>query len=441
MSRPLWSKGHDALDAQIMAFLAGQDVLLDRHLFLYDVRASRAHVQGLGRIGLLRPDEVHQLDQALHTLAQRFERQELVLDARFEDGHSAIEAELTEALGELGKKVHTGRSRNDQVLVASRLMLRDALHQGAQRCARIARVALDRAHQGPDLPMPGYTHMQRAVPSSTSMWMAAWAEAFLDDAVLIQDTARWIDANPLGTAAGYGVNLALDREHVTQALGFERMQVNPIYAQTSRGKFELQALAALSQALLDVRRLAWDLSLFTTAEFDFVALPDQYTTGSSIMPNKRNPDVVELLRAAYAPLAGARVELEQILSLPSGYHRDLQATKGPTLRAVEHALGALGLVAQLIDAIQWRPERMLAAISPETYATDRAVELAVAGVPFREAYRRTAQELDQLGQRSPEDSLRARQSPGACADLRLDLLEARYQALEPRVREHDAAAT
>lgn len=429
MTTPLWAKGQVSLDEQIMRFLAGEDIILDQQLFPHDVRATRAHVAGLSRIGVLSADEAATLDAALADLGRLFDEGFFILDDSFEDGHSAIEAFLTERLGELGKKVHTGRSRNDQVLVATRLFLRHALQTAVEHCKTIADAALTRAEQDPNTPMPGYTHLQRAVPSSTGMWFAAFAEAFIDDAALLAMSMKWIDANPLGTAAGYGVNLPLDREGVTQALGFERLQLNPIYAQNSRGKFELQALSALGQALLDVRRMAWDLSLFTTSEFSFVSLPDKYTTGSSIMPNKRNPDVVELLRAAYAPVPAAIVEIEQILSLPSGYHRDLQATKGPALRAINHALGALALVAKLIEELRFEPAPMRQAISHETYATDRALELALEGVPFREAYKRSAQEMDTLQARQPEQSLEARSSLGACANLGLGVLRARLEAL------------
>ncbi len=428
--RLIWQKQGVDVDDRIMTFLAGEDVVLDRGLFLYDVRASAAHVEGLERAGVLDADERDAILGALESLTADWEAGAFTLDERFEDGHSAIEAYLIERLGAPGKKVHTGRSRNDQVLVATRLYLKDALAGAKAASARIARAALDVAGS-PDgaLAMPGYTHLQRAVPSSVGMWCAAWAEAFTDDAVLLGAVGEWVDANPLGTAAGYGVNVPLDRAYTTQALGFGRMQVNPIYAQNSRGKFEMAALGAIGQAMLDVRRMAWDLSLFTTAEFDFVKLPPRYITGSSIMPNKKNPDVVELLRAAYAPVAGARAELEQVLSLPSGYHRDLQGTKGPLMRAVNHALGALELVADLIGAIEWQADVMRGAISHEMYATDLAVELTASGVPFREAYQQVADGLDQLTGRDPEASLNARVSPGACADLMLDELGRRLDAL------------
>ena len=422
MSQPIWQKSDTTVDDRIMRFLAGEDVVLDRQIFVYDIAASSAHVRGLARIDVLEDAEAEVLLEQLDALREAFEAGDFVLDDRFEDCHSAIEFWLTDKLGDVGKKVHAGRSRNDQVLVATRLYLRDQLDELRTRCVDAARASLERAEASQDVPMPGYTHLQRAVPSSLGMWFAAFAEAFIDDARLAEATLDWVNANPLGTAAGYGVNLPLDRDGVTDDLDFARIQINPIYAQNSRGKFELQALDALGQALLDVRRMAWDLSLFTTHEFAFADLPDRFMTGSSIMPNKRNPDVVELLRAAYAVVPGARSELESLLSLPSGYHRDLQATKGPLLRAMTRGLDAVSLVSELIAALEFDTERMREAINPEMYATDRAVELTSEGVPFREAYKRVAGELDTLGDRSPEESLDARTSPGGCADLRLDEL-------------------
>lgn len=429
MSGLLWQKSGIAVDAGIQQFLAGDDVLLDREFFLHDIAASQAHVEGLAHIGVLSTDERDTLFTELENLAFDFRRGEFVLDARFEDGHSAIEARLTERLGDTGKKVHTGRSRNDQILVATRLWLKDKLATLAAHCRATARVCLDRA-AAKSLPLPGYTHLQRAVVSSTAMWFAGFAEAFIDDAQRAADTLAWVDANPLGTAAGYGVNLALDRAHSTQALGFARLQLSPVYAQLSRGKFELAALDALASALLDLRRLAWDLSLFTTAEYGFVALPPQYTTGSSIMPNKRNPDVIELMRASYSAVAAARCEIEQLLSLPSGYQRDLQFSKGAIVHGFGRGLVALALLPDLLQRLQWNAPAMRAAIEPAMYATDAAIEAAVAGVPFREAYRQAAEASAAAGQgRTPEDSLAARVSPGGHAALQLDELERRYAAL------------
>ncbi|HZP67187.1 MAG TPA: argininosuccinate lyase [Rudaea sp.] len=428
MAELLWQKPGVAVDERIMRFLAGEDVLLDREFFPYDITASKAHVEGLARIGVLTADESTALVRQMDILADDFAKGEFVLDARYEDGHSAIEARLTERLGDVGRKVHAGRSRNDQILVATRLWLKRKLDELGACCRDIARVCLERAAQSA-LPMPGYTHLQRAVVSSTAMWYAGFAEAFIDDAERARQTLAWIDANPLGTAAGYGVNLKLDRAYTTAALGFSRMQLSPIYAQLSRGKFEIGALDALGTALLDLRRLAWDLSLFTTQEFAFVELPAEYTTGSSIMPNKRNPDVVELMRASYAGVAAARSEIEQLLSLPSGYQRDLQFSKAPLVRGFVHGLGALALTADLLAKMRWNDGAMRAAIEPAMYATDATMEQTVAGVPFRAAYRRAAEAAESARGRTPESSLAARTSPGAAADPGLDVLRARLAAL------------
>ena len=430
MANLLWQKPGVAVDAKIQTFLAGDDVILDRQFFLYDCRASAAHAEGLQHIGILTADELAGIQRELALLAEDFKSGAFVLDEQYEDCHSAIEARLTERLGDAGRRIHTGRSRNDQILVATRLWLKDQLARVAELSKAIAKVALDRAQAEKDQPLPGYTHIQRAVVSSAGMWWAGWAEAFIDNAVRAADTAKLIDCNPLGTAAGYGVNLPLDRDHTTAALGFARMQISPIYAQLSRGKFELAALEALGGATLDLRRIAWDLSLFTTGEFAFVKLPAQYTTGSSIMPNKRNPDVVELMRACHASVAAARTEIEQLLSLPSGYQRDLQNSKGAIVHGFARGLMALELLPALLENLDWNDAAICAAIDSGMYATDVAVEAAVAGVPFREAYKAAAIGADSAGQgRTPEGSLAARVSPGAAADLRLDELRARWDAL------------
>jgi argininosuccinate lyase len=429
MSDLLWQKPGVEIDARIQAFLAGDDVVLDREFFLHDIAASRAHAQGLQRIGMLSAGELAGLERELDALAADFRGGAFEQDGRYEDGHSAVEARLTERLGETGKKIHAGRSRNDQVLAATRLWLKEKLSETQALCREVAGIALHRAGAEAGLPMPGYTHLQRAVVSSAGMWWAGWAEAFIDDARRAIDTRALVDANPLGSAAGYGVNLPLDRDFTTQALGFARMQVSPLYAQLSRGKCELAALEALGSAMLDLRRLAWDLSLFASAEFGFVALPAQYTTGSSIMPNKRNPDVIELMRATYASVAAAKAEIEQLLSLPSGYHRDLQVSKGALFHGFGKGLAALALLPDLLRRLEWKPDAMRGALEPSMYATDLAIELARQGMPFRDAYRRAA-DPGCWNAGDPRASLDARISPGAAGDLRLDVLEARLADLQ-----------
>jgi argininosuccinate lyase len=429
----IWKKESTGeVDERVMRFLAGDDVILDRELLPFDIRASQAHARGLARIGVLSDEQADSMVAALDELRQAFDAGEFVLDQGYEDGHSAIEAWLTERLGDIGGRIHAGRSRNDQVAVAIRLYLRDRLAQLSAVCQHIAHVALDRAKSEAMVPLPGHTHLQQAMPSSLGLWWAGHAEAFIDNADLAMRTGDWLDACPLGTASGFGVNLPLDRDGVAEALGFKRLVVNPQYAQNSRGKIELRAVDALAAATGDLRRLAWDLSLYAGAEFDFLKIGSTYCTGSSIMPNKHNPDAVELLRSLHATIVGARAELESVLSLPSGYQRDLQDTKPPLIRAFRRGLAGLELVPGLLESVRWHETRLREAIAPALHATDRANELVGQGQPFREAYRQAAAELDELADRSPEASLEARVSPGGCANLLLERLQARLAALSAR---------
>ena len=424
----IWAKPGFEINQAIQDFLAGGDIILDQELFLYDIQASKSHATGLSRIGVLSQSENEQLQEQLDSLANLFQEGQFILDARFEDGHSAIEQYLTEQLGDIGKKIHTGRSRNDQVLVASRLWLKHQLETLSARCKEISAVALQRAQSEALIPLPGYTHMQRAMVSSLGMWWGAWAEGFIDNAMRANQTIELIDANPLGSASGFGVNLDLDREFCTQQLGFARTQQIATYAQLSRGKYEIAALDALLSAMGDLRRLAWDISLFTSSEFGFVSLPAEYLTGSSLMPNKRNPDLIELLRASYAVVSGARSELEQLLSLPSGYHRDLQFTKAPVMRGFSHGLAALSLLPNLLASIAWNESAIQNALEPAMHATDLALELSVQGMPFREAYIQAA-DPKIWDNRDALDSLKARVSEGSGVNLGLEKLNLRLASL------------
>ena len=428
----IWKKDGkcESADPEIMAFLAGEDVELDKELLLFDIEASAAHVKGLQQIDILSADESARLLDGLSVIQKDILEGNRELDSSFEDGHSAIESWLTDMLGDIGGKIHTGRSRNDQVAVALRLYMKDRLKRLQSTCTQIASVLLNRIKKEGDLPMAGYTHLQSAMPSSVGLWLAGHAEAFIDNAELAALTIRWLDASPLGTASGFGVNLNLPRQAVAKDLGFARMVVNPQYAQNSRGKIELQALSVLSACTLDLRRLAWDLSLFTTHEFGFVRLPAEYCTGSSIMPNKNNPDTVELLRAVHGVVQGAQTELASVLSLPSGYQRDLQATKPPLLRAFGKGLQALKLLPDLLAGFQWRAERMRRSITPEMLATDRALDMAREGIPFRDAYKSAAADSGEFSAEGIAQSLASRVSPGGCGQLETKLLEVRLEALK-----------
>jgi len=430
-SSPLWAAEGTTVDAHIVAFCAGEDAVLDPLLLEDDLICTRAHVRGLGRIGILDDGEVALLVDALGVLIDEYRAGAFTMSPQDEDGHSAIERTLVERLGDAGKKVHTGRSRNDQVLVATRHFLRRKLDAIAGDLFDAAEVALSRAEVSASVLLPGYTHLQRAVPSTVGFWFAGHAESLLVDAQAVLDARRLLDGCPLGTAAGYGVNLPLDRDGVAKELGFGHVELNGLAAQNGRGRLEAHVVSALLTAMGTVRRLAWDLSLFTTGEYAFVRLPSRWTTGSSIMPNKRNPDVVELLRASFSTVAAAHAELLHATALPSGYQRDLQLTKGPAMRAVATSARSVALLKELLVDVEFDATRTEAAMERAMLATDRAVELAVAGVPFRDAYRQVKAELE-AGEgdlvESCRESIRARVSPGAPGALGLETLKARLVA-------------
>ena len=382
----IWNNKTNTSHSSIDAFLSGEDIALDQELFLYDVEASIAHAEELRAIKILSAAELKKMVAALTKLAKLFTTNKFKLTNKYEDCHSAIEDFLTKELGDLGKKIHTGRSRNDQVLVAMRLYARDHLEQIQGLNLKIAKTFLLKASKHSDEPMPGYTHLQRAMPSTWGLWFGAFAESFLDNAELLATTKSWMNLNPLGTAAGYGVNLPIQRDVTTKKLHFKRKQLNSLYVQNSRGKFELELLSALKQPMLDLRKFSWDLSLFMTQEFNLLTMGPQYLTGSSIMPNKSNPDVVELLRGSYSVIAGHYAELENLLSLPSGYHRDLQLTKRSLIHSVYAVAKALELVPALIQSIKINQSRAAEFIDESMLMTDQAYALVQTGVPFRDAY-------------------------------------------------------
>lgn len=428
---PLWAKPGASIEHDAMSFMSRDDVLLDRELFLFDIRATAAHVHGLKQIGLMSSDDTQAIDTALADLAHQFRSGSFTLDERFEDGHTAIESFLYEKLGETGKRVHLGRSRNDQVAVALRLYMKSALDQAIEGCQRVGTSALQIARAHEFDPMPGYTHLQRAMPSSVGLWMSSFAESFADCAQLCGLTRAWIDKSPLGAAAGYGVNIPLPRQQVSDELGFAAIQINPMATQAARGRIEHQVVSTLWQIMQEVRRLAWDLSLFSSQEFAFLTLGPGFVTGSSIMPNKKNPDMAELLRASTGVLGGALAEIQQVMSLPSGYQRDLQLTKGALVRSVRVTLEALSHLPPMIETMTLHTDRMREAIDAPMFATDYAVELAKSGMPFRDAYVEAAQKISELEVSNEKitESLRERCSPGACGDLMLKQIEARLNTL------------
>jgi argininosuccinate lyase len=389
----LWDKGLP-LDERILRFTAGEDHKLDERLVEYDARASIAHARMLAKQGLLAAQDCDAICAGLEALAAAHASGEWSIELADEDAHSALERRLTERIGEAGGRVHLGRSRNDQVLVALRLYLRDAIGALATATGGVA-AALERVatEQGAVL-LPGYTHMQPAMPSSVALWARGFAAELADDRAALERVLHRSEQNPLGSAAGYGVpNLPLDRAATSAALGFARTHEPVTAVQLSRGKAEAALVFEIAVLLGDLGRLASDLLLFYTAEFAYVALPAEMTTGSSIMPQKRNPDVFELVRGTQATALGALQEILALTAkLTSGYHRDLQRIKSPLFRSIDLATDVLAIMAHALPNVRFRPENI--ELGPELHAAEQANELVVKeGLPFREAYRRIAARL------------------------------------------------
>lgn len=424
MSKKIWNTKGVESSYEIASFLAGEDIELDKSIFIYDIDATIAHIKGLASIGVIKKIELAKLIKSLKELRLKFLNKSFKLTEKYEDCHSAIEFYLTKELGELGKKVHTGRSRNDQVLVAMRLFAKKNLIDFKKSNKSIARVLLRMAKKHENNPMPGYTHLQRAMPSSWGLWFASYAESFIDNVDLINSTIEWIDSNPLGSAAGYGVSLPLDRKLTTKELGFKRTQINSLYIQNSRGKYEMQIINTLKQSMLDVRKFSWDMSLFLSQEFDLLKIDKAYLTGSSIMPNKHNPDVIEILRANYSILAGQASELENLLSLPSGYQRDLQLTKRSLISSFDISLKSLNILPKLIDSIKVNKSKSIAYIDEEMKMTDKVYALVAQGKPFRDAYNliKNSDDLSSYAQSNSKDY-----SEGSPGNLALDKLDARLK--------------
>jgi argininosuccinate lyase len=377
------------LDSAVEAYTVGEDPALDARLLRYEVYGSLAHAAGLARIGILSRAEHAALRRELSRLHARPES--FAVSKTQEDVHTAVEQRLTRALGEAGAKIHAGRSRNDQVQVDLRLFLMDRLLELDSRAGAAAAAWQKFGESAQHIVIPGYSHLQRAMPTTVGHWAASHVEALHEGRRALRFAFEEADACPLGSAAGYGVMLPLDRAYVARLLGFSRVQRNTLRVQTSRPRLEAAVLSSLALVARDLGTLAWDLSLYTTAEFGFFKLSDEFTTGSSIMPQKKNPDVVELTRARAALFPGWLNQVLAIAALPSGYHRDYQLTKAPLFAALD-AMGAmLDVAARLPGAIRIDRLRCAAAVTEDLLATHEAVALVRQGTPFRDAYRAVAE--------------------------------------------------
>jgi argininosuccinate lyase len=389
----LWDKGAP-LDTRVLQYTAGEDHALDDRLVAYDVQGSIAHAEGLHAAGLLSEADLDAIRRALGEIADAHARGEWRVTLEHEDGQTAIENLLTQKIGAVGGRIHLGRSRNDQVLTALRLYLRDAVEQLRSGAQAVADALHELAAKQGSIELPGYTHMQQAMPSSVALWAKGFAAEIHDDAEGLRLAHRRIGKNPLGSAAGYGTpGLPLDRHDTMKRLGFPANHEPVTAVQISRGKAEAQVLFEITLLMTDLGRLACDLMLFYTQEFAYVALPDEFTTGSSIMPQKRNPDVFELIRGRTASAQGCLFEALGIFAkLTSGYHRDLQLLKVPLFRGIDLCLQTLDVVVAALPGVRFRPENIR--LDPSIYAAEQANRIAVEeGIPFREAYRRVGEQL------------------------------------------------
>lgn len=387
MSR-LWEKGLP-LDERVLRYTAGEDHLLDARLVAYDVRGSIAHAEMLTDLGLISAEDCSAIRDGLNALRDSFEAGDWSISLEDEDVHTALESRLTRDIGEAGGRLHLGRSRNDQVLTALRMYLRDAAADLAERVGGLRQSIADLADRQGDLEIPGYTHMQQAMPSSVALWCGGFDEAFADAIAGLEAVRRRINKNPLGSAAGYGTpGLPLDRDATTAKLDFDVTQDPVTAAQLSRGKAESALLFEITLLLQDLGRMASDLLMFYTQEFAYISLAADVTTGSSIMPQKRNPDVLELIRGASATAMACLDETLLItLKLPSGYHRDLQRLKSPVFRSIDLAIDSVDIMAYLLSGMRFNPDNIK--LDPGLYATEEAYRLVQEeGIPFRDAYRK-----------------------------------------------------
>ncbi|TXI97254.1 MAG: argininosuccinate lyase [Neisseriales bacterium] len=426
----LWAKGYQ-LNQVVEDFMTGDDPLLDLRIARYDCIASIAHAKMLSSIGILSAVECEQLVTALGEILELVDNGKFTIENSQEDVHTAIENYLVNVLGDVGKKIHTARSRNDQVLTALRLYSKHELRTIMAKLIATMEVLHDFAVKYQNIPYVGRTHYQKAMPSSIGLWMGALLESLLDDATLIIDSYKLIDQSPLGSAASYGVSLPIDRQLCNDLLGFAKVQNNVLYANNSRGKFESVIIHALSQIMLDLSKLATDVILFSAPEMGYLNLPQEFCPGSSLMPNKKNPDPFELIRAKSATVMANLWQVMEISrALPSGYNRDLQETKRPLFDSLDTVGQTLEVVAIIMAQVSANEEKCLAGFSPEVFATDYALQLAVQGVPFRDAYGQVAANLQDSGLNDPVQNILAKTHLGATGNLGLDTIKNRIEELK-----------
>ena len=395
MAQKLWEKNVQ-VNAEIDRFTVGRDREMDMYLAKYDVLGSMAHITMLESIGLLTSDELKILLEELKNIYASVERGEFVIEDGIEDVHSQVELMLTRRLGDVGKKIHSGRSRNDQVLVDLKLFIRAQLKSVAEAVERLFHVLISQSNRYKDVLMPGYTHLQIAMPSSFGLWFGAYAESLVDDMMFLQAAYKTCNRNPLGSAAGYGSSFPLDREMTTRLLGFDSMNYNVVYAQMGRGKVERNVSFALASIAGTLSKMAFDACMFSCQNFGFVKLPDECTTGSSIMPHKKNPDIFELIRAKCNHLQSLPMQMAMICTnLTSGYFRDMQLTKELFLPAFQELNDSLFMAHLVLQEMEVKRDVLCDSRYAYIFSVEDVNERVMAGIPFREAYREIGMQIQE----------------------------------------------
>lgn len=416
----IWQSASTTLHPLVEKYTVGNDYVLDQRLVPFDIEASKAHAHALAKAKILTGAELKKLTAGLDEILALHEQGKFVIKQSDEDCHTAIENYLIAKYGDLGKKIHTCRSRNDQVLVATRLYTRKKLKQVSAELVKLQRIFLKFAKKYQFVPLPGYTHTRRAMPSSLGHWAASYLEELINDHLILESAYTLNDQNPLGAAAGFGVNFAIDRHLTTRLLKFKRVQVNSLYCVNSRGPTESYILSVLTKIMMTLGRLANEMIWFTTPEFDFFHLPHEFTTGSSLMPQKRNPDVFEIIRSNVNVIVGLQTQVKDICkNLISGYNRDTQLTKEPLIKALGITRRSLEVAALVMARIVPKKEVLKKSLTPELFAVNEANKLVRQGIPFRDAYRRVKEHLGEIKVPDPVKALKEVVSLGAPGNLAL----------------------
>ncbi len=422
----LWDKGYST-DKKIDHFTVGNDRELDLVLAKYDIIASMAHAKMLGKIGLLTSEETLALVRELEDIAQSIEEGKFIIEDTFEDVHSKIEFILTEKLGDTGKKIHTARSRNDQVLVAMQLYLKEELSEIKHQTKELFKLLIELAEKYKEILLPGYTHFQIAMPSSFGLWFSAYAESLIDDLYFIDSAFKIADQNPLGSAAGYGSSFPIDRSFTTTEMGFADLKYNVVAAQMGRGKVEKATAFGISGIAGTLSKLAMDICLYMSQNFNFISFPDALTTGSSIMPHKKNPDVFELIRAKCNSLQAIPNQITLITTnLPSGYHRDLQMVKGLIIPAIQEIKSCLEMMTFSLKDVKVNSNILDDPKYNYLFSVDTLNQLVLGGMPFRDAYKHIGAEIE-AGSFKPKKQLKHTHE-GSLGNLRLDKIKDKMKA-------------